>query len=166
MSRFNTLFLTAISCLIGCSESPPTATHSPPGEQESRLQLRQNATIVRVSELDNVLEALFRHQFENNVSGTQQQADSYFLTVKKTNPSPEFLKRFSGHTPPVRNGSNFAIGKGIEFRIDSWIWISDNKVELTGGYFAGMLNASGNSYTLVRKDGEWVVKNAQMVVIS
>ncbi len=166
MSRFNTLFLAAISCLIGCSESPPTASHSSPGEQESRLQSSQNATIDRVSELDNVLEALFRHQFENNVSGIHQRADSYFLTLKKTNPAPEFLKRFSGHTPPVRIGSDFAIGKGIEFRIDSWKWVSDKKVELTGGYFAGPLNGSGNSYTLVRKDGKWIVEDDEMFIIS
>ncbi len=120
----------------------------------------------RSAELDNVFEALFRHQFQHNASGDQQEAAAYFLSIKNSDPSPEFMKRFCGHTPPVTNGSEFQTGKGLNFRIDSWQWKSDNEIELTGGYYEAGTSSSGNRYVLARKDGQWVVESDEMEWIS
>ena len=195
MKPFLVLLLAAACGSIGCSESAPTVSESSPqdaphrtmplesGEEvagkkqsipanndeaslEQGSQIGGNGTTDRSAELDNVFEALFRYQFENNVSAEQQQAETYFLTIKTRNPPSEFLKRFSGHTPPVKNGSEFGIGKGLKFRIDGWEWISDDKIEVMGGYYEDVLSSSGSCYILLRKNGKWIVEKADMYMIS
>lgn len=125
-----------------------------------------NKATDRSAELDDVFEALFRHQFKHNASAMQQNAPAYFLSIKDKDPSPEFLKRFAGHKPPVKNGTEFEIGKGLKFRIESWKWKSDDELELTGGYYEAGLSASGNRFTMVRKNGKWIVEKDQMEWIS
>lgn len=195
MKPFLVLLLAAACGSIGCSESAPTVSESSPQDAPHRTmppeaggnvagnkqsipdsngkasleqgsQTGANGTTDRSAELDDVFEALFRYQFYNNVSAEQQQAETYFLTIKNRNPPSEFLKRFSGHTPPVKNGSEFGIGKGLKFRIDGWEWISDDKINVIGGYYEDVLSSSGSCYFLFRKDGKWVVEKADMYMIS
>ena len=73
-------------------------------------------------------------------------------------PDPEFMRRFAGHEPAVRNGSQFAVGDGLIFHILHWKWVSDKHIEVLGGYYEASLSASVSTYTVVRKDGRWVVE--------
>ena len=106
----------------------------------------------------NMYEAFFRYLFSNNVSGAQQNAEGYFLKIKGKDPSPAFLARFKGHSPPIKEASAFVEGEGLEFRIDDCKQIDDDTFEITGGYYEGNLSASGGSYRLTCKNGKWIVK--------
>ncbi len=123
---------------------------------------------------DDIREAVFCYQFEHNASAIQQKADYYFLALGDgQDPSPELMARFKGHSPPVLPGS-LAInspdgvthkslgGKGLFFNVDDIHWTSENAAKVTGGYFEAGLSASGNTYRVKRRNGEWVVTKDTM----
>ncbi len=114
----------------------------------------------------DICESVFRHQFEHNASGAQQDAAAYFLTIFDRDPSEEFLSRFAGHSPPVRKGSEFAVGKGLKFRVDSIERMGPDKAQVSGGYYEASESSSGNVYTVVRRKGKWVVEKDEMQWIS
>ena len=132
----------------------------------------------RLAATDDIREAVFRYQFEHNASGLQKKAACYFLEIDRKDPAAEFLKRFEGHTPPVKPASACVRsaaegvkdketgGRGLVFRQATIRWINDNEVEVEGGYYEGGLSASGNTYKAGRKDGKWVVASDKMHWIS
>lgn len=83
--------------------------------------------------------------------------------------SSGLVGRFSGHKPPVKPASECRIrdahgvtdargaNKGLVFIAGRIRWISPTRVEVEGGYYENGTSASGNIYTLVRKNGHWVV---------
>jgi len=129
---------------------------------------------------DDIREAVFRWQFDHNVSGQQKRAKVYFLSVgeKYGDPSDEFLKRFADNQPPVRKRSECTAdaGKGVldkktgeqglVFNVTRIQWKSDTEVEVEGGYYEAGLSASGNIYTLKKEQGKWKVVNDKLVEIS
>ena len=121
-------------------------------------------------EILDLFEVFFRYKFENNASAQKQEAEAYFLEIEGEDPSPEFLARFKGHSPPVKRGSEFVMGSGIViegetpiegngllFRIDTYKWIGlfGNCVKISGGYSEGELSASWASYIWIRRKGKW-----------
>jgi hypothetical protein len=134
----------------------------------------------RQSQEDDIREAVFRWQFDHNVSGQQKKAKVYFLAVgeKYGDPSDEFIKRFADNKPPVRKRSECSAdaGKGVLdkktgeqgliFHVTSIKWISDTEVEAEGGYYEAGLSASGNIYTLKKEKGKWQVTKDKLVEIS
>ena len=66
----------------------------------------------------------------------------------------------------MRPGSEFSVGNGLHFRIDSIRWVTINKVKVEGGYYEGMLSSSGNIYTVVKRGTGWKVKKDEMEWIS
>jgi hypothetical protein len=134
----------------------------------------------RLSQEDDIREAVFRHQFEHNASGQQKSAHDYFLAIgeKNADPSDEFMKRFAHNKPPVRKASacrgdssgwivNKRTGKhGLLFRVASITWISDTEVKVWGGYDEANLSSSGNTYTVNKENGQWKVTNDHIDVIS
>lgn len=128
--------------------------------------------------VDDIREAVFRYQFVHNNRGLRG-VDVFFLALgQNTDPSQEFLKRFAGHTPPVKPVSACRIdplrgvfdkdtGKGgLVFRVEGIAWVNDKKVEVEGGYYRNGLAASGNVYTVESKSGKWVVVGDKMLWIS
>lgn len=137
--------------------------------------------------LDDIREAVFRHQFLHNASGLQQDARVYFIgfyvpgdSLRQgyyLDPSDQLLTRFEGNVPPVKRFSAcrqsitgvFDIqtgARGLLFRIESVTEIKDNEAEVTGGYFEAGLSASGNVYTVRWADGRWTVVGDHMIWIS
>ena len=108
-------------------------------------------------ELLRICEATFRYQFEHNASGAQQNAAAYFLSIGGKDLPKALLDRFRGHSPPVKQGSQFQVGNGLKFRIVRISWLDDINVEVGGGYYEGNVSSSGNTYHLRRKDGTWKV---------
>ena len=134
----------------------------------------------RDSQMDDIREAVFRYQFDHNASGQQKTAKVYFIGVgeKATDPSDDLIKRFAEHKPPVRKAStsHYVQGKGIldkktgeqglAFSVRSIKWISDNEVEVYGGYYEAELSSSGNTYTVKKESGKWRVTKDKMDWIS
>ena len=129
----------------------------------------------------DLFEAFFRYKFDNNHSGAQQNAETYFLEIEGEDPSPKFLARFKGHSPPVKKGSEFVMARSIEvegetlivgngflFRIDSYeqMGSSINRVEISGGYSEGNLSASWASYIWVRKEGKWELESVGPIALA
>jgi hypothetical protein len=134
---------------------------------------------VRISEEADIREAVFRYEFIHNSSIQGRGAAVYCLSVEGNSDPPDvFMKRFAGFKPPVRKISECSTdpykgvidkrtGKhGLIFRVRSIKWISDIEVEVLGGYFEDGLSASGNTYTVRKKQKKWKVSNAVMSWLS
>ena len=135
----------------------------------------------RLSQEDDVREAVFRHQFEHNASGQQKTAHAYCLAIlvndKDSDASEQFMKRFAHHKPPVRKWSachwtpmqvieNRTGKPALIFSVSKIEWISDTEVAVGGSYEEANLSASANAYTLKMQDGKWAVTKDQITAIS
>ena len=109
----------------------------------------------------DIAETTFRYLFKKNASAQQQKAPQYFLSLFGSNPTETFLKRFAGHTPSVHNGSEFEEGKGLHFKVTQIKRITEDKVEISGGYYEAGLSSSGNIFIVERKQGKWFVKTGK-----
>jgi len=135
---------------------------------------------VRTKAEDDVREAVFRHLFQHNASGLQKSAKAYFLAVEKgADPADPFLKRFDGHTPPVKKASQSRRGArgsqvedketgalGLIFSITSITWLSDTEAEVQAGYSEANLSAGFGSYRVKKNDGKCIVTESGPQMIS
>ena len=156
-----TVLVTIIAIFIGCSKQQRIEA-----ETQNLLKIQVSQPECEQQENLDICEAVFRYQFNHNASVVQQNAKAYFIMILKQDPSDVFLARFKGNTPPVRKGSEFAIGKGLIFCIRSINRIDENIVRVFGGFYEAELSSSVNIYTVVRKNGQWVVEKDEMQWIS
>jgi hypothetical protein len=163
--------------MFGCDHgyrAPVPPTWAPATTQP----LSSTRSAVRGPEFLNVLEAVFRHQFEHNASGTQSDVDYYFLSLDDTDPPPELIARFKDHKPVVlpksmakasaRQGVKHKDlgGHGLIFSIDTIAWLDENTAVIGGGYYEAGLSASCNAYRVERRDGKWIVTKDDLIIIS
>jgi hypothetical protein len=123
----------------------------------------------RFAAQDEILEAVFRYQFQHNASALQSKADRYCLTLPQDkNPGEDFLHRFNGNQPPAVSADecNRKKGNDLFFRIQNLDWRSDEEVWVRGGYWEGNLSSSVELYQVVRKNGRWTVAGSRMEAIS
>ena len=147
-------FIVSIACLLGCSAVP----------DQTREGERPFSSL-SAEELD-IYEAVFRYQFGHNASGQQQDAPAYFISVFGNDPSETFLARFADVHPPVRKGSEFKVGQGLAFSVGAIEMKGTDSAEVSGGYYEANLSASGNTYYVRRRDGQWVCEREVMHWIS
>ena len=140
--------VTALLAFLGCSP------------REEVANPRDESTIA------DIRETVFRHQFMKNSSAVQQKAKAYFLSIDGKDPDAEILRRFEGHQPPVRAGSEFKEREGLKFTVGDVKWINNNTVEVSGGYHEHGKSASGNRYRVARKSGKWRVEKDELLFIS
>ena len=124
-----------------------------------------DSTITKEEALD-IAESVFRYQFSHNASGLQQKAQGFFLKLFRDDPDADFLSRFKDVMPPVHKGTEFKSGAGLRFSVVKIKRLTASTVEVEGGYFEGGLSASGNRYTVEKKDGKWTVVKDRMMWIS
>jgi hypothetical protein len=143
--------------------------------------------LAQMTAQDTVREVVFRYQFDHNHSGQQRTAKVYFLSVMVPeestgywtdhDPSRELLHCFDGNTPPVKAFYKCRRSEegvfdletnemGLLFQTGAIRWITNDQAEVDGGYFEGGLSASGDTYYLERKDGQWIVTRDVMHWIS
>lgn len=116
----------------------------------------------------DILEAAFRYQFEHNESALRQNARRYCLTLGRKEPSAEFLRRFRENQPPVvaAGGCDRGSGKDLFFRAEIVEWENDSTAIVKGGYYEGNLSSSQEELRVVWEDGQWVVKDKRLEMIS
>lgn len=134
--------------------------------------LNTNRRTDKSGNMDNLMEAVFRHQFAHNGSARQNGAYAYYLAICfNQDPSDEFIKRFENNRPPVMKISQSRMDDGLGqvvkdrktgqegtiFRITSIRFINDEMAEVKGGYYEASLSASGNTYQLIRIGRYWIV---------
>ena len=160
MRRLLPLSSLLVVALAACSQpsagpsSGPGATRQPPPRS--------------VAEPD-VLEAVFRYQFEHNASGIQQNAEKYCLALAGGERlDAEFLRRFAGNQPIVvaADQCDRQSGRNLFFQAKIEQWESDREALVRGGYFEGNLSSSRETFRVVWEDGRWVVRDPRMEVIS
>jgi hypothetical protein len=161
--------------VASCDQKRPPATPSSRADGQagtreavccSPAASSQAAPISKADEEADVMEAVFRYQFQHNASAIQRNAPAYFLLVEGEDPSEAFLARFRDHIPPVVKGSLFKEGEGLKLMVGKVRWTSPDTVEVGGGYYEGGLSSSGNIYYLKRDGGKWTVTKDWMFVIS
>lgn len=177
------LILLIIVALTACANREQN-TLPPPAP----TAIPQSANANRASTEDDIREAVFRYQFTHNGSALRQKAEVYFLSFGEQDQEPdeEFLKRFARHEPPVKPASHAKAlrgrkgtpapfsnivdkqtGKvGLIFYLRSIRWLSEDQVQVDGGYHEGPLSATSNRYTVVRENGAWVVLQDQVISVS
>ena len=115
------LFLTLYICLLLGYSTQPFAAEGAASDQ---------VQAVVHPEADDILKAVFRHQFVKNASGQQQKAGVYFIRIltnepknifrgrpdvswpdfkNGVDPSEAFMESFAKHAPPVRKASQSRI---------------------------------------------------------
>jgi len=133
--------------------------------KKSAVETSGDRTVTMTDTLD-IAEAVFRYQFKRNASGVQQKAPSYFLLLFGKDPDTAFLTRFKDNIPPVKKGSEFKVGEGLQFRVTAIKRITDSTVEVEAGYFEAGLSSAGNTYIVEKKDGTWIVTRSKQNWIS
>jgi hypothetical protein len=124
----------------------------------------------RVKAEDDIREATFLYQFQHLT--TQQVANAKFHCLvygdKEAGPSDQFLKRFAGHQPPIKNAALvYGSGDGyftkgshdrvLLFRVTHIKWVTDSEVEVGGGCLDGSSTDSPHIYSLRKEKDKWVV---------
>ncbi|CAF0870077.1 unnamed protein product [Didymodactylos carnosus] len=144
--------------LHGCNSPTDSQTDSP------ALQMQIE---------DDIIETVFRYQFENNLSSQRQNAHVYCLRINGIDPLPSFLYRFRSD-PKVRPVSLCTISdqhtvyetqtqlSGLVFYVTRPIqMLSKDEARVMTGYWEGNLSSQINEYLVARQnDGKWmVIKN-------
>lgn len=65
----------------------------------------------------------------------------------------------------MKTGSQFRVGDGIKFEIDSIMWSDGASVEVEGGYYEGNVSGSHNTYRVRCENGDWRVISDKMNVL-
>ena len=131
----------------------------------------------RAAEQENIWEAVFRYQFK-------QHSGVLCLSIpgKTSDPSDSFMSRFKDISPPVKKFSQFQRAKSHDSQrwfsdpktgqpmtvlsVGKITWISDDHVQVKGGYYCGSLCAGGGIFDVVRQRGVWVVSKFNLKFIS
>ncbi len=154
----------ALSACFGSNADSP----SPPPDDRAPYSGTNSA-----EELD-ILEAVFRYQFEHNMlgAGALGRLDHLFLALgpesAHVDPPAELLARFAGHSPPIepvsaadRSGGGAyhrtSRGRGVIFRVERLRPIESGCFDVDGGYFSNGKSASGNTYRVRLRKGSWTV---------
>src|SRR5579864_8698340 len=134
----------------------------------------------RITQENDIREAVFRYQFHHNSSIRGKSAAVYCLSVgeKNADPPDDLMRRFAAFKPPVRKASDCSTDayrgvaekrtgkRGVVFRVRTIKWVSETEVDVVGGYFEDGLSASGNTYTVIKTQGKWTVSKAKTNWIS
>ena len=104
----------------------------------------------------------------------------FFVSLNNRDPSDTFVKRLRDIHRIVRKVSASEISKtprtpvvdrvsgqrGIIFAADEIRWLSDDSVQVKGGYYCDGLCAAGIVFEVSREGDKWVVKNKKLRWIS
>jgi len=129
----------------------------------------------------DILEAVFRHQFEHNGSGVQKQAAAYCLSLANDDAlSAEFTKRFRD-LPKVKNRSGCDTIEqdscsrvvdrrtkhtALMFNIGSIRRPSPDIAVVNAGYFEACESAASYEYVLKQLSSHWVILRYRQLWIS
>jgi hypothetical protein len=119
----------------------------------------------------DILETVYRYQFEHNASAAQGRAVAYCLRLaQKEDPPHEFVQRFAdvGKVKPAsacsvreqdaRDVIDRQTGQhALIFEVRAIRRPSPSTAEADGGYYEAGESASGNEYQLELRGSRWVV---------
>jgi hypothetical protein len=125
----------------------------------TKSEIRPDVVRVREDPGEDILEAVFRYQFDHEHCSGRRKEDRPvpFLSIRRQDPSPSFMARFAEDRPPVKPGSEFVEGKGILFSANEIRHVDVTRVEVDVECYAGPEGGAGNTYILVTRDGRWFV---------
>ena len=106
----------------------------------------------------DICESSLRYFFDHNESAAKNNAEAYYVLIHGHNPTPEFLERFQGSSPPVKKGSAYReTDLQILFKIQNYESPADGQWLVRISYREGPLSASTHELLLVKNDGRWTI---------
>ena len=153
-------------------------------QQPAQQPVQQPAQPTAADDHDNIAEAVFRYMCqpepdEKDVSSNVNRDEVSFLSFSNaTDPSPEFLRRFSDLQIPVKPISagewrgtliydKMSGEGGAAFYIEKISMLSRDEAEVEAVVHpGGGLSASGLIYHVSRKGGKWTVTSEKLKWIS
>ena len=133
-------------------------------------QVSVNDRPVQSEQEDDIREAVFRQQFADYEKNNLHPAGNYYLRIGKKgdDPSTKFLRRFKGHRPKVRKGSQATYSgvdavDGIIFNIYAIEWINDKEALVFGSRYEGDIVVPDLRYNVTKESGKWVVRSAGLM---
>lgn len=134
----------------------------------------------RQEQEDDILEAVFRYQFEHCPYDFIGKQTTFYLTIadfrKGTPPFPfrfrdpndAFMNRFQSQNPKVKKHSEitYADSSFCNLSAGNIKWLNNAEVEVMGEYFIGVNAGALFLYHLVRAGNRWIVTFDKMMGIS
>ena len=182
-TRIILVTLFGLAAVVGCDSGPATQA-TRPWIPSTRQPVSSTQPAAKGPEYLNLLEAVFRYQFDHNASGSQRNVGYFFLALDRrdpdqSDPPPELLERFKNQSPQVLPASMAKAtirgggvkhkdlgGSGLIFNITRITWLDATTAEVDGGYYEGGLSSSSNTYRVIRRGGKWTVTRDKMNSIS
>jgi hypothetical protein len=121
------------------------------------------------TECEDIMEACFRYQFLHFDPCFQEMTNVFFLSISfaspSGDPSDDFMKRFAGHTPPVKRRSQCKplvvdkeTGKnGIILNIFLVTMVSETEVKVEGNNIYAPLDGFDCTYHLKKEKSKWMI---------
>ena len=150
------LFAVAILSVQGCSHKPANPSGSR-AEQEADIQ-----------------EAVLLHLIAPSSSN---KSSPIFISVNRSDPTPQFLQRFAKHQLNVKpeSQSSWANGRVIDsstglgsviYDVRQMKWTDAQSVEVYGGWISANLSAMTCEYLVIWDGNKWRVKENGTCAIS
>ena len=135
------------------------------GAEDARLPLAGESTINTV--ILDVAEAVFRYQFGRGSQWPRERIAAYYLLLFRKDPNDDFLARFQTLPPsaPIRKGSEFKIGKGVQYDVATIKEIRDNLMEVDGGGYFAELDGYRATYLVEKKIEGWTVATQSIYLV-
>lgn len=156
---------------------------------------QRSTSQTRHGDEQDIFEAVIRAQMkdwyrkdENVEAETMSKADRgvskrlkfpiFFVSINGKDPGDEFINRFRDVPRTIRKASSAKVVKphtptdrttgmtGIVFDAANIDWLSDDTVEVEGGYYCGGLCAADSTFQVHRENDKWIVKSSDLNGIS
>src|SRR5687768_8970359 len=86
----------------GCDRGNARSAGNAPAEVASTQPVSTTRPTPRAADRLDVIEAVFRHQFNKNASGGQRNVEYFFLSLDgRADPPPQLMARFKDENPIV-----------------------------------------------------------------
>ncbi len=107
----------------------------------------------------DVYETLLRYLLDRHAKAVTQSG-GVFVQFDGEDAPQELLQRFAGHQPPLRPGSEFRDGAGVQVELKQLQWRGDGRAELSGAFRGGArFGAAGGRYQLgTDEQGRWHIE--------
>jgi hypothetical protein len=134
----------------------------------------------RQEQEEDILEAVFRYQFEHCPYGFVGQQTTFYLSIanfrkgippfpiRKRDPNDAFMNRFQSQNPQVKKHSviSYKDSNFINLSAGNIKWLNNAEVEVMGEYSGNPNEEALFLYHLVRAGNRWIVTIERMIGIS
>ena len=117
-------------------------------------------------EVLGIAEAVFRYQCQHtSESMGNGSGRTRCISLFNKDPTPQFLMRFKGVSPPVTQGSSFRDGIDLLLSVNGCRRVDRATVQVSGECFSDGFSFARSTFTVAKRGGIWVVVEAVVTII-